>query len=188
MKNLLILFVVLQFVSSCNEPTLQKEKLSEHVDKINGWEDYPNENTKTKIIKTKTTINDKELIGQLEKAFKMDKFKIEGEKDKGENSYANCKDNLKLVIKGNGIKYYYVKRTEAKPKNYYPDFSMSIYEFKTIGETVGVEKEIKQALCNRKSIEYIVRYKKQIIHLETRAEMFRGYIKNYADKINKFSN
>ena len=117
----------------------------------------------------------------------MDKFKIESEKDKGVNYYANCKDNLKLIIKGDGIKYYYVKRTEAKPKNYYPDFSMSIYEFKTIVEAIGVEKELNQALCNRKSIEYIVRYKNKIIHLETRAEMFRGYIKKYADEIQKLN-
>ena len=193
MRNLLLLLVILQIIVSCNEQKQQNVKSTESEEEIYSWRDYPNENTKTKSINTKRTIDDKELITQLEKDFKKEKFKIESEKNGGENSYANCKDNLTLEIEGGGIKHYYVNRIEAKPKNYYPDFSMSIYEFETEEETVAVEKEIQKAFgsgngfCNGKEPNYIVRYKNKIIHLSTRAEMFRDYIKNYGEKIEKLN-
>lgn len=192
MKKLLLLITILYFAISCNEQKQQTEKSSVSEEKPYSWEDYPNENTKTKIINTRTTIDDKELIARLEKSFKKDKFKIESEINGGGNSYGNCNDNLTLEIKGNGTKHYFVKRTEAKPKNYYPDFSMSVYEFETEEETVAAENEIKKAFsswngfCNGKSPNYIVRYKNQIVHLHTRAEMFRGYIKDYAEKIRTY--
>lgn len=191
MKNLLLLLVILQIIVSCNEQ--QNEKLSEPKTETYSWKDYPNENTKTKKINTKRTIDDKELIAHLEKDFKKEKFKIESKKKNGKSSYAICKDNLTLEIEGSGIKQYYIKRTEAKPKNYYPDFSMYVYEFDTEEETFAVQKEIQKAFgtgngfCNGKEPNYIVRYKNKIVHLSTRAEMFRDYIKNYGEKIEKLN-
>jgi hypothetical protein len=193
MKNILILLIVLQIFSSCNDPKQQEEKTSEFEVKTYSWQDYPNENTEIKIFKTKSTIDDKDLMTQLQEIFKKDKFTIESEQIGNESSFANCADNITLLFKGNGIKHYYLKRTEAEPKNYYPDFRMSIFEFKTVGETRAIEKEIIKGFglgngfCNGKEPNYIVTYKNKIIHLTTRAEMFRGYIKKVAEEIEKLN-
>lgn len=191
MKNLLTLFILLQIISSCNEPKPQKEEKPEP--EAYTWRDYPNKDTKSMIIYTGATVDDKDLITQLEKDFKKDKFKLEIGKSGLENSFDNCKDNVTIYLKGKGNKNYYVKRTEAKPKNYYPDFSMSIYEFETTEQAIIDYTEIQKAFgpgngfCHGKQPEYIVRYKNKIIHLDTRAEMFRDYIKKYADKIEKLN-
>ncbi|WP_289663820.1 hypothetical protein [Flavobacterium panacagri] len=192
MKKLLFISAALSFFISCNNPKGESKKSTDTSGEEFHW-NYPDENAVTKIINTNITIDDKDLISKLNTDFKKEKFKIDEVQTIKENSYPNCKENLILKFKGNGIKEYYVKRQEAKPKNYYPDFTMWIYEFKNEEETKIAEYEIQKAFnsgngfCNGKSPEYIVRYKNKIIHLGTRAEMFRGYIKNYADKIEKLN-
>ena len=188
---LLSLSVILNLIVSCNNQKEENKNSTEPTSENFRWNN-PDENATIEIINTKVTIGDKDLISKLEKDFKIQKFKIEKVEFIEENTYDNCKENLIIKIKGKGIKKYYVKRQESKPKNYYPDFIMWVYEFETEGETVAVKKGIKKALdsgngfCNGKSPEYIIRYQNKIIHLGTRAEMFRGFIKNYADKIEHY--
>lgn len=190
-KNILI-FAILFFIASCNEPKRDNETSTEFSEQKFRWEN-PDENATIKIVNTNTSINDDDLISKLEEDFKKEKFKIESVELIKENSYNNCKDNQILKLRGNGIKKYYIKRIEAKPKNYYPDFMMWVYEFETEEETIATEKEIRKAFdsgngfCNGKAPEYFVRYKNKIVHLGTRAEMFRGYIKNYAETIKKLN-
>lgn len=180
MKKLLLLLVIFLLFVSCNDP---KEK------KLN-W-DYPDENAEIKTFNTKA-IDDKELISRLEEDFRKGKFKIESKEDKREESFSNCNDNLILKIKGNGIRRYYVKRTEAKPKNYYPDFMIFIYEFDSEAEAEDVEEEIREAFysgngfCNGKGHDYLVRYKNKVVQLATRAHMFMDYTKEYAEKIKSY--
>lgn len=193
MKIILSLLVILHFIVSCNNPKVENKKITELTNNTYQW-NSPDENATISLINTKTAIDDNDLISKLEPEFKKDKFKIEKIEFMEENTYDNCDDNLILKITGKGIKKYYVKRQEAKPKNHYPDFVLWIYEFETEGETIAVEKEIRKAFdsgnsfCNGKSPEYIVRYKNKIIHLGTRAEMFRDYVKTYAEKIKQFNN
>ncbi len=186
------LIPILLFSFSCNQVSEKKINKNEIVEEKIYW-DIPNKNTKNEILNTNKSINDSVLIEKLLKDFSKVKFKIETTEVIGTNSYANCNDNLILKIEGRGIKQYYVKRTEAKPKNYYPDFIMFIYEFENEDSAINAENEIIKAYksgngyCNGKGPFYIIRYKNQIIDLRTRAEMFRGYIMDIAEKIKNYS-
>jgi len=180
MKKLLLLLAVIPCLFFCNDSKRKNLK----------WE-YPDENAEIKIFSTKT-IDDKELISQLEEDFKKGKFIIDSKEDGKEKSFSNCNDNLILKIKGDGIRRYYVKRTEAKPKNYYPDFMVWIFEFDTEDEAEDVKEEIQEAFdsgngfCNGKTPHYLVRYKNKFVLLGTRAHMFMDYPKEYAEKIKSY--
>ncbi|MDO7138122.1 hypothetical protein [Algibacter lectus] len=203
MKHIIHISILLVLIS-CKESTgikntqiIKNEPIEESIEnksvkEVRSW-DIPNENTKIEILKSNISINDATLISRLKPFLNNKKFKIEETKLIESKSYKNCKDNIILRIEGKGLKKYYVKRTESKPKNYYPDFIMWVYEFENESQAVTAKKKILNAFkssngyCNGKKPNYLVLYDNKIIHLTTRAEMFRGYIIDIAEKIKNYS-
>ncbi|MWW25730.1 hypothetical protein [Algibacter lectus] len=203
MKHIIHISILLVLIS-CKEPTgikntqiIKNEPIEESIEnklvkEVRSW-DIPNENTKIEILKSNISINDATLISRLKPFLNNKKFKIEETKLIESKFYKNCKDNIILRIEGKGLKKYYVKRTESKPKNYYPDFIMWVYEFENESQAVTAKKKILNAFkssngyCNGKEPNYLVLYDNKIIHLTTRAEMFRGYIIDIAEKIKNYS-
>lgn len=156
--------------------------------------DMPNSKAKEEIIHTENEENNEALFSKFRSDLESKKFAIEQSdmNEKHGGSYSNCEKNLILNIKGQGIRWYYIKRKEAKPKNYYPDFSLRVYEFKNENEAKLNFDKINLALksngrfCNGKSPIVIVRNRNEVFELSTRAEMFRGYIKDFANKLENY--
>lgn len=153
--------------------------------------DFPNLETKVDIIKTTKNGVNASLLSKFKIDLKKDKFKIKTLKVLENTSYNNCDDNIEIQLKGTGITSYYVKRIEAKPEKYYPDFVLIVQEFENeIEANIGYAK-IKKALysygfCNGKEPRKLLIKENTVFCFSTRAEMFRGYINDFAKKIEKY--
>jgi len=170
--------------------SIEKPIKTKPIADLRQW-DIPNEKTTTEILKSNKSINDTGLISILQPYLDKQKFKIEDIKLLKSKSYKNCKDNIIITIAGNGIKQYYVKRTETKPENYYPDFTMRVYQFENNTTATNAKNKLLKAFesangyCNGKEPNYIIIHKNKMIHLTTRAEMFRGYLIDIKENIKK---
>lgn len=149
----------------------------------------PNALTKIVNIKTDDLDGDVALMQGLNSFFKQQKFKIVDVVSDDVWSYNDCQNNMQLRIEGSGVTRYYIKRTEAKPKNYYPDYVMWVMQFADPNQAQQVEQQIRaakrsgQGFCNGKNAEYFVRDGRNVIHLSTRAHMFIDYIQAVVDYI-----
>lgn len=183
-NNKEILNVDTLVVDSITEKKVQKSK------KIH-FLDFPNTETKTTIINTTSNSNLAVFKEKIILDLIREKFVIKASSVPQKYSYANCDTNINLELRGTGISKYYIKRTEAKPKNYYPDFVLLVYQFKNETQTKLEYSKIEKALyssgfCNGKEASKLILKKDLVFHFSTRAEMFRGYINTFAKKIENY--
>lgn len=157
--------------------------------------DMPNKNTVYDTIYTTNTTDNTKLINQLQQKLNAVHFSFEEREQRGGFTYNNCEENRIEVISGNGVREYYVKSTKPQKvggSNYYPDFIVVVYEFKTNEIAQQNFDKLQKALnsagrfCNGKSPEKLVINKNEVFHLGTRAEMFREYTEKYGEMIQKF--
>lgn len=134
------------------------------------------------------------FLKKLKKDLKNDHFFIDKSEDGAQNNgvYSHCGKDLTINIKEWGVKWFHIKRSVDEPENYYPDFTLTIFEFKNEDEAQKYLDKINPLLrpnarfCNSKSPIKIVRNKSKIYELQTRAEMFRGYTNDFAEKIKSY--
>jgi len=153
--------------------------------------DMPNDSTTYHAIFTKNQEGNDKLIAFLTKELKKMSFKIEASSGGTGGSFNNCTTNTIITFAGTGIRHYYAKRTKAKPKNYYPDFSLTIYEFENDSIAKNTHDTIQVALrsggfCNGKAPEMVLQNKNKLFYLSTRANMFVDYIVKCSELIKNY--
>lgn len=190
-KLILVLFIVTACKDSVNNNAIAHTPVEENL----SFEDMPNENTTYDTIYTVNTTNNNLLIKELKVKLKAAHFTFEETKSAGGYSYNNCEENKVIFVKGDGIRSYFArsKKPEKGKKDFYPDFTISVYEFAS-NEIAQQNFEIlERALhsagrfCNGKSPEKIIINGNEVFHLGTRAEMFRTYTEKYGDFIKNFN-
>lgn len=195
MKRFFIIVIVMIIIVSCSESKLERKNLTENSEKVieeKIYWDLPNSETKTEVVNTVDKQDNKTLFFKFKADLKRGYFKIENTELNSGMSYNDCNQNIILSVKGKGIRKYYIKRQKDKPKNYYPDFVLWVYEFENEGQAKEIENKIVLALksgnsfCNGKSPEFITRNGSEVFQLSTRAEMFRGYINEYGKKLKNY--
>lgn len=153
--------------------------------------------TRTEIIQTTNQPKNTGLIQTLIADLKSQKFELKNEDIDPTDSFYDWKEDIQFIIKGNGINVYSFKRTEAKPEYCYPDFILTVYEFRSEDEAQSCLDKIEAAAKSgmhlrgsegQKSPETIVQKGNEVFFLSTRAEMFRGYIEDCAKRIEGYSN
>lgn len=103
-----------------------------------------------------------------------------------------CHLNQIIRVTGPGIHAYRASSRVGggKKKDYFPDFSIMVFSFKTVQEADQHFKILaapvnSQDFCNGKSPERLVKNGRFIFYFATRAEMFRGYINQYVEFIER---
>lgn len=181
MKKSLILSFIGIILFSCNNGNPEVESLEVRILK------YPKE------IFTTASGTDESLMLMLKNDLHLEKFKIE--KTEKEKSYSQFDGNRKVnvVLQGNGITKYFIKRQEAKPEGYYPDFTMYVISLKNEGTAKRCFDKLYAAMHSRglgeermKNVETITQNGNHIFFLSTRGELFRGYINVFAEKIHNY--
>jgi hypothetical protein len=178
----LILLSVVALDSCSNE---NATPISEDEPRIQNDMDVPNSNTRREYIQTQKNPKNDGVISLLISALKQEKFERETGNFHPNNSFYDAHEEVQFTLRGNGMNAFSFKRTEAKPENYYPDFHLSVFAFKTEREARDCETKIKDALtggrfANGKAPHVVARNKKEVFYFTTRAEMFRGYIEDCA--------
>lgn len=116
-------------------------------------------------------------------------FAIEESEQKSSYSFTNCQTGEDIVLKGKGVSWYYIKRQEAEPEHYYPDFSLHVFRLGSEAEASEALTRIQVAMraykrdCSIMGVDEITRNGREIFYFSTRAEMFRGYMRDFAKKI-----
>jgi len=202
MYKLTSILIVLVILVSCSTPKdeentnnkAEKEyKAEEKKQQVEGDIPEPTPEPEIEVIKTADKADNSVLFSKFLADLSSETFQIETTELNTKKSYKDCDRNVFLNMEGQGIRKYYVKRQEEKPKNYYPDFIVWVYEFENEGKAINVEKRIlaalmsKGRLCEGKDPTNIVRNKNEVFQLQTRAEMFRGYINDFGEKLKNYS-
>ena len=147
---------------------------------------------------TKTT--PREIYRSLEKPvdkvwlekFKADlaaeKFAIERQGIETAMSQAGKK--CEVIIRGTAIRHFHIKRQKPQPENYYPDFSLYVFELKNKQEAADFLQKWKgaaqQSTMERISVETFAQNGSRVFYLVTRAEMFRPYIDHFKVKLESY--
>lgn len=177
MKHFLLLTLSCFSLFSCNfsRKTEQSVKVS-----------LPDE-----VLLTKNMPDNEQILTRLRDDLQKETFRIEARKE-GSIGWYDGEKKKYLVVKGDGIRRYYIQRKEAEPENYYPDFSMYVLEFSTEAQARACLEKINAALSTRdefrhgKAPQTAVVNQNEVFCLSTRAEMFRGYINDFAGKIESY--
>lgn len=176
------------FSSCCNDMIATDDK---KLEKIGSDIDYPNSKTRIEVIQTTNVEDNKALLSQLFEDLKNENF-IEVHKEiVSHDSFYDPDTETEFSIKGDGMRVLSFRRTKPKPENYYPDFVLSIYKFKTETEAKLCYEKISDALKggrfpNGKVPSIVTINKNEVFYLSTRAEMFRGYIDEFANRIKNY--
>ena len=195
MKKLFRIAIIMIIMVSCNESKQEGNGVTEISEKVieeKIYWDLPNSETEIEVVNTVDKKDNRELFSKFKADLREGYFKIEKTELNSGMSYNDCNKNIILNIKGEGIRKYYIKRQKDKPKHYYPDFVLWVYEFENEEQAKEVENKIVAALksgnrfCNGKSPEFITRNGNEVFQLSTRAEMFRGYISEYGKKLKNY--
>lgn len=155
---------------------------------------HPDSKTKTEVFQTENEADNEILFSQFKSDLGKETFIINKSElsENYTNSYYNFKKNIRIEIKGSGIRQYYIKRKIAKPKYYYPYFILTVYEFKNEKDAKLVLNKIKAALNskgrfpNGKSPTTVTINKTEILELSTGPEMFREYINSFEKKLKNY--
>ncbi len=154
------------------------------------YEDFPNEKTKTLNIEAHQSLNDEDLINTFRAQLLKDHFQLS--KNTGDQAWStnDCHLNQIIRVTGPGIHAYRASSRVGigQKKDYFPDFYMTVFSFKTVQEADQHFKTLavpvnSQEFCNGKSPERLVKNGRFIFYFATRAEMFRGYINQYVEFI-----
>lgn len=189
MKKLFTFLICASFLISCSEDIT--ETTSNNPQSASDI-DFPNSNTRTEIIQTTDDLENEGLISRLISDLKSEKFELEERDIHPHTSFYDSDSEVQFVMRGNGMKAYAFKRTEAKPENYYPDFILTVFEFETESAAAScfdkIEAPAKRGMqlpgvLVQKNPQTIVLRGNEVFFLSTRAEMFRGYIEDCAKRI-----
>ena len=179
MKISVLFFLTGVILLSCSEGKMEKQTTEQEILM------YPKE-----IF---STVAGGSLPSDLQTDLETEKFAIE--KTEKESSYSEFDGDRKVnvVLQGKGITKYYVKRQEAKPEGYYPDFVLYVFDLKD--KKAAAECFAKLTLARFspglgeeriKDVETMTQNRNQIFILSTRGEIFRPYITDFAKKISKY--
>lgn len=194
MKKYFIYLIVFLSIISCNENLKSKTNKNDKAIENLSMGEMPNENTKYDTIYTVNSANNIKIINELKIKLEKADFTFEERKNRGGFPYNNCEENSVKLIDGNGIREYFArsKKPEKGKKDFYPDFIILVYEFPTNDIAKQNYEILNKALnsagrfCNGKSPEKLVFNKNEILHLGTRAEMFRTYTEKYGEIIKNY--
>lgn len=207
MNKLILVIGVILGLSGCEKPKNAQDGSIENIQLPNAetahetassaynWEDVPNAHTTEVTISTSAQHDHEEIIEALTRELKKDHFKLKPNTTTASNlSINDCKQNKIFIIKGEGSKSFWAERTKGigEKKDYYPDFNMDVMSFETEQSAEQHLKTLEQAIssgngfCNGKSPIKIIRHGTHLFYFGTRAEMFRGYINEFADFIQNY--
>ena len=147
----------------------------------------------TEKIQTTNMPNNEELFSYFESELAAQKFLIEDSETNTDYSVYDGTRNVDVHITGEGVRWYYIKRTEKTQGNYRPDFTLYVFEFKNEAKAKNCLKKINAALhsdameYNGKGPQTITMYENEVFFFSSRAEAFRGYINDFAEKIENYS-
>lgn len=200
-KRLILSTLILSLVA-CTEPETnkteqQKNQFTSTENKSNyqglTFEDIPNQDTTYETIEANNIDENEILMNALQTELLKNKFEL-FESESGKTwSENDCNLNKIIKVKGEGLRVYTAESKQGigPKKNYFPDFTLLVFgfddeqqakqHFKTLASAVN-----SQGFCNGKAPEKIVRNGSEIFYFATRAEMFRGYIEQYAEFIQDY--
>ncbi|MFN5416808.1 MAG: hypothetical protein ACK5B9_07095 [Flavobacteriia bacterium] len=97
-------------------------------------------------------------------------------------------------MKGKGVRSYFARSSKPSKntEDFFPDFHLNVFEFpneKIAQEKFEIMDKALQSdgrFCNGKAPQILVINKNEVFLLSTRAEMFRGYIEDYAKFIKSY--
>lgn len=188
MKKVFMILGCAILLISCSEEVTETSTDNFH---STGDIDFPNSNTRTEIIQTSDNLEKDGVISKLISDLKREKFELEKRDIHPHTSFYDPDNEVQFVMRGNGMKAFAFKRTEAKPKNYYPDFILTVFEFKTESEARSCLDKINAALtggkfANGKGPHATVRNNQEVYYFSTRAEMFREYIDDCIKRVESY--
>lgn len=193
MKLLFIISLLILF--SCSEDSKKHKPTEPVITRKMAMDNVPNEKTTYDTIYTINMADNEDLLQSLKSQLKIDEFSIEERENRGGFSYTNCNENYEVLIRGNGIRDYFIrsKKPNKGTKDYYPDFVMLVYEFPTkelalqnYNLILKTRKSKGWRLCNGITVDKIVLNGNEVFHLSTRAEMFRTEIEKYGELIENY--
>ncbi len=156
--------------------------------------DMPNSETKRISIETKNMPNQLELLNSLKAKLEENEFNIEEQEAKGGSSFTNCEDNTTIQMEGKGIRSYFARsrKPAQNTEDFYPDFTIQVFEFpneqiaKQKFEIMNKALQSKGDFCNGKAPQILVINKNEVFQFSSRAELFRGYINEFSEFVQKF--
>lgn len=178
--NLLFLLLYNSLFFSCTNSNKKTENTE-----LNSWSNFER---KSITILCENQKDNAPLFDALKAELEKNNFKIEELKQNNGAGFDNCEENTIISMKGKGIRSYFA-RSSKPAKNtvdYFPDFHLDVFEFpneKIAREKFEIMDKALQSdgrFCNGKAPQILVMNKNEVFLLATRAEMFRGYIEDYA--------
>ena len=207
MQKPYILVVLMLSLIACSEP--EKKKIDPELDKIQlpdkanqtteqsdqglKFEDMPNHQTVYETIEANNINENEVLINAFQAQLLKDHFEL-FESESGKTwSENDCNLNKIIKVKGEGLRIYTAKsKMGIGPKqNIFPDFTLLVFGFDDEQQAIQHFQTLNSAVssngfCNGKSPEKIIRQGQEVFYFTTRAEMFRGYINQYAEFIENY--
>jgi hypothetical protein len=180
-----LLFSLLFF--SCTNKNKEKRQISQKTENL-GFEELPNSETKSISILCKNEKDNLELFTKLKTELEKNDFKIEELEHNNGAGFLNCKENTIISMKGSGIRSYFARssKPEKNTEDFFPDFHLQVFEFpneKIAQENFEIMNNALKSpgkFCNGKAPQILAINNSEVFLLATRAEMFRGYINDYA--------
>lgn len=129
-------------------------------------------------------------LQQLFTKLKKDNFVIEQIDNPGILSFNNCNAKENYDFSGTGVQRYYIHSPIAIRDNIYPDFRLSVLNFKSPDVARNYANQILVASkqmwsdgeCVHNKIPWkLVRVENNVYLLTTKAEVLRTYIEHYGD-------
>jgi hypothetical protein len=186
-SKFLLTFLLSSLFFSCNNKNTEEQQIAQKTENL-GFEDMPNSQTKSISIHCNNEEDNLELFTKLKTELEKNDFKIKELERNNGAGFLNCKENTIISMKGSGIRSYFARssKPEKNTVDFFPDFNLQVFEFPN--EKIALEKFelMDKALhsggrfCNGKAPQILAMNKNEVFLLGTRAEMFRGYINDYA--------
>lgn len=174
-----VLFLTGIILLSCSDGNTEKQTTEQEILK------YPKE--------VFFTVAGGSLPSDLQTDLETEKFAIENTEKESSYSEFDGDRKVNVVLRGKGITKYYVKRQEAKPKGYYPDFVLYVFELKDKKAAAECFSKLTMARFSPglgeeriKDVDVMTQNGNQIYILSTRGEIFRPYITDFAKRLNKY--
>lgn len=206
MKNKICLSLILLSLFGCSEPknniadpALESIQLPNEIqaesqsDQRFIYENFPNAKTTTLNIEVNEPLNDQQPIKNFRARLLKDKFQLSQRKIDQAWSTNDCHLNRIIRVTGQGVASYRASSRVGigENKDYFPDFDLIVMNFETIQKADQHFKTLAEPInshefCNGKSPEKLVKNGDLIFYFTTRAEMFRGYINQYAEIVKAY--
>ena len=195
-KNIILLCIVMGLLA-CSEPqNMENKKQIEQNQqpKELTFEDMPNEQTTYETMQTQALVGNDAALVALQIQLIKDNFEFI-EKDSGNSwSVHDCKNNIIIDVKGEGISTYTAKSKVGVGEDGtdFPDFLLLRFEFPSVAAATEKFKKLDDAvrsgggLCNGKVPATVVMNGNEIYYFTTSTEKFSDYIHRYAAIVQNF--